>query len=411
MKILYLVHQFYPDYFAGTEKVVLNIASMMQTLGHKVKVVTFCFDNNYEKRWKNTHYKEYIYRGLPVLAYRNEKNSYDFNQIWYGGKATEFANHIIKRENPDIVHVAHPMRVGDFVMASFELGIPYILTLTDFWLICPKIILRDSSGHLCLGPRDGEVCGEQCPELSQNINAERLMKAENVLFKSKKIITPSIFLASIFKRKFPDINIQVIGHGINHDNLVINKRVYRNTDKIVFGYAGSLVEHKGVHILIHAFKEAKEQNIALKIFGPESDLIYVKKIRNLALADPRIEFCGAYSENSIGAMFSQIDVIVIPSICYESYSLILHEAMASGIPVIVSGAGGLLEKVHDGEHGYTFSIGDAISLSRIITKLARDTSILNDMKRHLMNTMVPSVEQEAYRYEREYKNMLKSDVQ
>jgi hypothetical protein len=41
MKILYLVHQFYPDAYQGTEKFVLQLAQHCQAAGHEVKVITY----------------------------------------------------------------------------------------------------------------------------------------------------------------------------------------------------------------------------------------------------------------------------------------------------------------------------------------------------------------------------------
>ena len=67
MKILYLVHQFYPEFQSGTEKVVLNNAFMAQQIGNKVKIITYSFydDTFYEKENKgilsvNLYIKGYL---------------------------------------------------------------------------------------------------------------------------------------------------------------------------------------------------------------------------------------------------------------------------------------------------------------------------------------------------------------
>ena len=53
-------------------------------------------------------------------------------------------------------------------------------------------------------------------------------------------------------------------------------------------------------------------------------------------------------------MLKQIDVLVVPSICFESFSFVTHEALASKTPVIVSNIGALVEYVSVGKNGYTF---------------------------------------------------------
>ena len=56
----------------------------------------------------------------------------------------------------------------------------------------------------------------------------------------------------------------------------------------------------------------------------------------MAGQDDRIEFCGTYEEREVGRVFQGIDVLIIPSVCYETFSFALHEAIASGVPVIAS---------------------------------------------------------------------------
>jgi hypothetical protein len=43
MRILYIVHQFFPKWYTGTERFVLNLAMQMQRLGHSVEVLTYGF--------------------------------------------------------------------------------------------------------------------------------------------------------------------------------------------------------------------------------------------------------------------------------------------------------------------------------------------------------------------------------
>jgi len=51
----------------------------------------------------------------------------------------------------------------------------------------------------------------------------------------------------------------------------------------------------------------------------------------------------------------EIDVLIVPSIWYENYPLILHEALVCNVPVITSNIGGMAEKISDGFNGYTLS--------------------------------------------------------
>ena len=86
--------------------------------------------------------------------------------------------------------------------------------------------------------------------------------------------------------------------------------------------------HKGVHLLIKSFREIKSDDIQLKIYGagPSDFMDQLQSIINL---DERISICGEYASDQIGTVFKEIDVLIIPSLCYENYSMVLHEAFES----------------------------------------------------------------------------------
>ena len=60
------------------------------------------------------------------------------------------------------------------------------------------------------------------------------------------------------------------------------------------------------------------------------------------------------------ALLSDVDAVVIPSLVWESYSMVAHEALACGVPVIASRLGALPEAVRDGHNGLLFEPGSAV---------------------------------------------------
>src|SRR5262249_33436448 len=117
MNILYLVHQFYPEYSTGTEKLVLNVSKMMQQGGHRVKVLTYSFypPSFYERRLGDIAIKEFVYEGVPVLAFRYRKIPADIHFSFENHELSKVAHDLIRREKPDVVHVGHSMRVGELL--------------------------------------------------------------------------------------------------------------------------------------------------------------------------------------------------------------------------------------------------------------------------------------------------------
>lgn len=406
MKILYFIHQFFPMHYTGTEKVLYNLASMMQRFGHKVKVLTYSFydDAYYDHRIGDFLAKEFTYQGILVLALKHRIPSSNLDFRFQDSTLVEIARELIEIEHPDIIHVMHPMRVGEFLSAALSLNIPYVVTVTDFWLLCPKIILVNSNGVLCTGPRQGRECSFACPELKSGLVVKRLNIVYNVLYSAKQIIAPSLFVANIFKSEMPDLDISVINHGLRYNKLTVNEKKYKKGDLITFCVAGSLNHHKGVHIAVEAFKKVRSNNVALHIYGSGYPQ-YTKSLQDLVQNDRRIHFRGVYSENQMSAVFNEVDVIIIPSLWYETYSLILHEALSSKIPVIATDTGVMAEAIMDGVNGFTFKLGDTEQLKSILESLASDPERLNDMKNN-MKTITPSIEQEAYAYHQMYRDVL-----
>lgn len=408
MKILYLVHQFYPEFHAGTEKFVFNVASMTQKAGHKVKVISYSFYDSsfYDRKIGNVLLRNFEYEGVPVLALRHKKLRSDLHHHIEDEDIATVAGPILEAEGPDVVHVCHPMRVGGFVRALERLCIPYLVTLTDFFLLCPKVNLSATRSLLCSGPEDLVACRNLCPELEEPFLRNRLNQAKELLFGAKKLVAPSRFLATMYQKEIEGLKVKVINHGINLRGLKKNQRRYDSSSKICFGYAGSLNSFKGPHVAIEAFSRIDSPDARLKIFGGGTDRKYMEKLHEMIGKDGRIEYRGEYGPGEVWSILQDIDVLTISSVCYESYSILLHEAFAAQVPVVVSDLGALAEKVVNGVNGFSFDVGNVDVLSNIMKEIVNNPTQLNALKEHLERTFVPIIEQEACVYERFYSEIL-----
>lgn len=403
MKILYVIHQFYPEFSSGTERFLSNLSSAMQRDGHAVHVVTYTFQDRDSRKNGDLLVRDFSYRGIPVTAVRHAKVPIDINTAWSGTAIAEFANNILNRVNSDVVHLAHPMRLGGFAGAARSHGLPYVLTLTDFWTICPKITLQTSAGNLCAGPHHGNECSRSCSELDQYAVRSRLRQTQKVLENAAAVVAPSRFVASLVHAEFPGIALRMIPHGVQRSAFVAVHKSYRQGDKLIFAYAGGLAPHKGVHLLISAFRMV-DGSAELRIYGDHfQQPDYFRLLQETAGSDARIHFCGTYSNGQQDRIFQELDVLVIPSLSYETYSFTAHEALARGIPVIGARLGAIQEAVEDGSSGWTFSPGDTRDLKSKIENVVAKPEQLAEIKAKLATRMVPMVEEEAYLYQRIYR--------
>lgn len=381
------------------------MASSLQRDGHFAEVVTYDLYNTEPfPSPDRLSAKEYTYKNIPVAALRHRIMPIDVHSSCEDPEIYRFALAFLQgRKRYDVLHCAHPMRVASFLKAARELTLPYILTLTDFWFICPKIFLQTSLGNLCSGPEGGEVCRRMCPELASTFIGHRLNIAKEILFGAKAVISPSRFLAALFKKEFPELKMSIIRHGMESGTLKRNTNKYSKGDRVVFGYTGGLAPHKGVHLLVKAFRELEADSAKLKVYGSSSgEMEYARMLLEMADGDKRIEFCGTYKPNEVGTILEGIDVLVVPSIVYESYSLALHEALACNVPVIAADLGAANEEITNSISGFTFRAGDEYELKSKLQHVVENPEILNEIKQNLEQHTPTLVEEEAYMYERLY---------
>ncbi len=408
MKILHIIHQFYPMHYTGTEKFLLNLSLAIQRWSHNVKVVTYSYYENsfYSQTKGNILFHDFTYRGIPIIAYKHRENPIDLDFALECPELSEFADEIISREKPDLLHVAHSLRTAEFINAALRHGIPYLLTLTDFWLLCPKCILYTSKGSLCSGPMKGKTCIQLCPEFSHESISHRYKHAEDILYNAQRVIAPSRFLGGIFQNEFADLTLSHIPYGIDYSRIKRNTKHYVK-DALNFTYAGQIAYHKGVHVLIEAFKKLSFKNIMLNLYGsglPDQEY----HLKQIASDDPRIQFRGVYNETQVGDILQCSDIVVIPSNWHENNTITMREALACNVPVIVSDAGGMTEVVKDSVNGFVFRMGDSKHLNEIMEKVIQDPKILNPLKQNINSTMMMAVEQEAFAYLQNYQACLRN---
>jgi glycosyltransferase involved in cell wall biosynthesis len=134
-------------------------------------------------------------------------------------------------------------------------------------------------------------------------------------------------------------------------------------------YAGRFDPKKGLGVLLEAMHLLcqKRQDITLKLVGGSrmggSDTVFQKQAAELGLVD-RVEFVEAVPWAEIPEIMAAADLFVLPSF-YDSFGIVLIEAMACGMPVVSTRCGGP-EDIVDAAVGLLAEVGDASSLANAI---------------------------------------------
>ena len=123
-----------------------------------------------------------------------------------------------------------------------------------------------------------------------------------------------------------------------------------NCGTFVVGYVGRCTLVKGIDILVEGFHRLAAPEARLKIFGwveDPSTSALARKIRRIVDADPRIKLVGKLPMNQMIRAYSQLHMVAIPSIWFETGPLVLFEALQLGIPVYASDRIGQIELLQE----------------------------------------------------------------
>ena len=158
------------------------------------------------------------------------------------------------------------------------------------------------------------------------------------------------------------------------------KQFTTNDSKIIL-FCGRLVERKGVEYLIRSLPEIKAKNIHLIIAGGGGQLTYLKDLSSSLGLDNKITFFGPASHEELGALHDTSDVFVCPSIIdstgeTEGLGLVIPEAMESGLPVIATSVGGIVDIIQNEINGILVPQKDPKAIAEAIDKILSDQKLV-----------------------------------
>ncbi|HEY9825134.1 MAG TPA: glycosyltransferase family 4 protein [Stenomitos sp.] len=278
--------------------------------------------------------------------------------------------------------IAQDMQLQDFDVVHFQHTSQYI----------PLVKRLNPQTKVVL-----QLHAEWFPQHNQPLLRRRLKNVDLVA-------TVSDYITEKTRTDFAELNdrCSTIYNGIDGSEFATEKDyvALRNRQEKKILYVGAISPHKGIHVLIEAFKIIAQQhpNACLQLAGPQwpypleetfamnnTELIakvspyyafdYMTLLRGMIppeLVD-QVSFLGAIPRLQLIEAFYEADVFVFPSIWDEGFGLPPLEAMASGTPVVAAQSGALAEVVQDGQQGFLVEKNDPVGLAtKIIEILVND---------------------------------------
>lgn len=393
---------FPPEFTGGTERVVAALAGALRSRGLEVAVVS---GTEGPHRGEDVVVEEF--EGLEVLRVPLlPEEGYGLELV--RPRVVDVVRRVLVERAVDVLHVHHwaGLTVA-LVRLAREAGIPSVVTLHDMWTSCGRFFRQPPEGIRCPDGDDREPCGPcaardlEVPIWGLRLGiADRDREIRRELEAARFLTAPSRFCAEATARHVPWKGpIEVVPHGLLEPVRNASAPAARATsNRLRVGTYGNLVAAKGVDDLVEA--AARAEGCELHLFGPFLDPAFEARVRSRAEELGVALTChGAYdARGPHPARF--LDVAVFPSRCQESYGLVVDEALARGVPVVVSDRGALPERV--GRAGVVVPAGDVAALAAALSALRADPARLRELRGRIPERF-PTIHDAAQRYAELYR--------
>lgn len=366
MHILMLA-QFYAPIIGGEERHVQDLCIELVKHGHKVTVATLQTPGVPEFE---------IDQGVHIYRIKSttQRASWLYKQAERSHhpplpdpEVSRTLRHIIEREKPDIVH-AHNWMLYSFLPLKLWSRLPLVVSLHDYSFYCTQKRLMHS-GKLCSGP--GLI---KC----MNCAAEHYggVKGRVTAF-AHRLSNPLVRAAvDIF---LPVSQATAIGNGLVENHLPfeiipnflsetpgsmqedMNDYLSQLPEDGFLLFVGDLSRDKGVDVLMRAYAKVKD--------APPLVLIGRKRPDTPTDLPGNVMLMGSWPHPAVMEAYKRSSFSMLPSVCPETFGIVVIEAMSMGRPVIASRIAGLADIIVEGENGLLVPPGDADALREAIQRL------------------------------------------
>jgi glycosyltransferase involved in cell wall biosynthesis len=370
MKIL-LAHNFYGSSAPSGENTVYEAEKkLLEEHGHKVSTFTRHSDE---------------IRGQGIWGAIKGGISTPWNNFSYYGLKKRIAT-----EKPDILHVHNffPLLSPAIFHAARGQQTATVLTLHNYRLFCAAgIPMRDAK--ICTDCLDRHsvlpALQHGCYRNSRlaNLPMAVMISLHRLLGTWHKHVDAFITLTQFQKEL-------MVAAGLPKDRVHVKPQFYANppsplpwesrSRRVV--YMGRLGEEKGVRVLLDAWQQWGRQCPELDIIGDGPLRQELQAISEQAGLGDRVNFLGQLPFTEAQERLAQAGLMVVPSLWFEGFPMVIREAFALGVPVAASNIGSLPCIVNEGKNGVLIEPGNAKAFYHAVKTIWDDQNLLDQMGRN-----------------------------
>ena len=454
MHVLHAIHDFLPKHQAGSEIYAASLCVALAARHHTTVVAA-----EYDPSRTHGHVSWRRHDVVPVIEIVNNYRAATFAEAYRDPLIGRRLTHVLDVVRPDVLHVHNLLNLSfDLPALAHARGIPIVATLHDYTLVCPSGGQRvhRAESHVChtIDPDRCARCFRQSP-----IYGEMTVAAASAMVPGPKAVAGAarwltrawpaaargaraavahvapiavgaddirarldaareVFDAiDLFVSPSASLAREYIALGVDARKMLVSDYGFRPLAAAVrrpaprrplrFGFVGSIVWHKGVHVLVEAARLLTPGSYEVLIFGdPGVAPDYAADLRRRA-AGLAVEFRGGFDAASAARVYGEFDVLVVPSIWLENSPLVMHEAFMSGMPVVGARMGGIVDLVRHGENGLLYDATSPEALAAAMRDLIDAPDRVTALAARA--PAVKTIEEDAAEWEARYARVLGAD--
>jgi len=345
MRILMLNHEF-PPIGGGAGRATFNIAKELHKMGHEVDILTSAY--------KGYSHDEVI-DGVQIYRVQSKKKHILETDLigilMYTFFGMNRFRKVIKQKDYDLTHSFFSIPAGIISLFGKKVyGMPYVVSL-----------------------RGSDVPGYT---FSHSL-FKPLIKL--VWKNASRVVALSNGLKKLALNTYPNLNFDVVYNGVDINVFKpLKNKNNKGGEKVKLICVSRLMKFKGIQHLLLALSQMKLKNVELLIVGTgnfENDL---KKLSAKLNLNKTVSFYGYCDNNKLPELYNDADIFVLPSLA-EAFGLVFAEAMACGLPIIGTTAGGIPEVVRNGENGILVQPGNVNELKNALEELINNKELREKM--------------------------------